>query len=455
MCKEKRKYGLILEMRYAFLIAGVLLFTLAAHAQQDDVHSDDQELEQLPEVREELETPPSTLPDDDVMKPTDHVVRFTPKMARGMARHMAEEMAGSDLPEDQQREFQERLARRMMNVGHQHGQDVAPFFQTMMSQMFTGQGKIPAEAGQEIGRLGEKAAPAIRTFADGLADDARPYVTPEKYQELLAEEEKMRKGADRIQEEMAKWARGELPEGDQLENPFELMEDAMDDDGETPEAPPDDRSEVRQQLDRQVEWSYWQKMPQGWRWFLRNVRRTCDFTDEQNEQARAILRDYERRAEELTTEEWKERMRHNRLLFQSQYHLQDPRTEEITTNDGQMFQVPVQAKNIEPWLFQINLEYQQMTAPLDEMKQAFTREILALVTPEQRERVSAEIRTLAASHGMEPTAAEDIIKFLFTPSGDISVPAPEAPDQDAASAPEAADEPAGDPDTSLEPAPAP
>jgi hypothetical protein len=132
----------------------------------------------------------------------------------------------------------------------------------------------------------------------------------------------------------------------------------------------------------------------------------------------AILRDYEKRAEEIMTPEWKKRIQRNRLLFQSQYHLQQQQAQEVKTDDGQARQmrVPVQPQNIEPWLFQINVEFVNMTAPLDEMKNQFYHEVMNLATPEQREAVAGDLGALASAHGMEQAMVEAVVGFLFQPS---------------------------------------
>ncbi len=409
-------------------IALVLLTGLcppAAQAQEAEVEAEGVELEPSPEVEAELQAQPSESPDEDVMRRTSHVVRFTPKMAKGLAREFVKEQTDRPLDSAESQELEEVMARRMMNVGHRHAEDIAPFFEQMYVEMIKNQGEsVTREGAPRLGALAEKAAPAFRTFADGMAEDMRPFVSDEKYNELLELETNLTRASSELEEEMARWARGEIPEEDDLDHPFEIFEQKMK---QAEEDQVDiQRSKLRKDLDQQSQWNYWQKTPQAWRWFLRSLSRRCEFSDEQDAQGNEILRTYEKQAKEIMTPEWEKRIQRNRLLHRTQYHLVEER-EAAPDEEQPPPAPPTIAQNIQPWLFQLNVEYDQMTAPLDELRDRFRQEVLAIVTQEQRDKLNEELRALGTRHGMEPAMIDEAITMLVPEEA----PTPEIPENDA------------------------
>jgi len=72
----------------------------------------------------------------------------------------------------------------------------------------------------------------------------------------------------------------------------------------------------------------------------------------------------------------------------------------------------LQKESPAPWLFHLDREYNEMAKPVLDMQKAFRRDVLGLVTREQREAVIAELREFADKHGM--TAEEADVRFPTT-----------------------------------------
>lgn len=322
-------------------------------------------------------------PGEEVMRPTAHGIRLTRKMADGLARMTVRNQLAPKVSMDE--EQQERLAQAIADrtwdlkqrYSGQAGRAIEHFYASLMEKEIVGDGGMSPEEAQEFSRTVGPGARIIQEFWEGLLEDARPILDPVQYGELEEEAEKALKMTRRFQEKMARWARGEVKENERIMEGFD--EDNM-------EAEESGKSMEYIRAERSARWNINQLGPDTWRRFLNGAANVFKFDAEQKETGEEILREYSDEAKIVMTPEWKKNLLANRVQ------------ERLGTLCPE--------EPLDPWMFHLEQEYKRMVEPLEELGRNFRWEILSLATPQQRERVVEELRTIGLQHGM---SAEELV----------------------------------------------
>jgi hypothetical protein len=331
----------------------------------------------------------SPAPGEEVMRPTERGLRFTPKMAMGLAQAIA-----SDFPDRSGRdEFARRMERRCWELKEKHGQEAAVaaecFFETLVLQ--EGRGNLPdnnkafylsfdADSAREFSR---KVAPGVKLleeFWQGLLDDARQIGPADKIRDMLRNAEEALEMTRRFEEKMDRWSRGEV-------KPNEGLLDGIDEDDIAAEKA--GKSKEYMQAEREERWQVDTAGPVQWEWFLNQCVKVFDFDDAQKAAGRQVLVTYRKKADAIMTRDWKARALANRVLQHLRW---------LCPNEP-----------LEPWAFRLDQEYKQMKRPIEEMGVSFRREVVALARPQQQERMLAELRKLGSDHGMKPDELDSLL----------------------------------------------
>ncbi|MDM8005605.1 MAG: hypothetical protein QUV05_05570 [Phycisphaerae bacterium] len=359
--------------------------------QTEDITPD--EVTQLDTLNQQ--TPLPQAPGEEMMRPTQHGIRLTPRLARAFAgmwiHETLEKDIGAALSDEQKQKLSETISQKMMRMGHAYGPKVAPFLEFAFENMGAGQRNIKPEKAKEFAEKAKETLPIWRELFGSMTEDCRPYLDEDQLREIERKQRQIEKALDRFDDRMDRWSRGEVKEG---EEPFDELDDDLEDDptegqadGNKPRKPPEVRSAERRAL-----WLTRDLDPGNWAQFLDQVRQTFKLTDEQYARGRELLKDHTARARVIATPEWRQRARRNRALYSmsSTLYKESPA----------------------PWLFHLDQEYDEMVKPVLDIQKAFRLEIMGLVTREQREAVLAELREFAEKHGM--TADEADVRFPTT-----------------------------------------
>ncbi|MCL2330883.1 MAG: hypothetical protein FWC56_06240 [Phycisphaerae bacterium] len=145
-------------------------------------------------------------------------IRFTPAMARGIAKKIASGLKHYELPDDKMDEATEKIARRLMETAHAMDGRAQEFVQRHIEVMgkdaLEGQGNsiIPQEFGKEFADRTLDLLPAIRDFMRNYAQDVRPMLPMKQQLKLGAKIMAFNTGADAFEQTMKKWSSGEITE---------------------------------------------------------------------------------------------------------------------------------------------------------------------------------------------------------------------------------------------------
>jgi hypothetical protein len=133
--------------------------------------------------------------------------------------------------------------------------------------------------------------------------------------------------------------------------------------------------------------------PENWKRFLGGARQRLGLTDEQFAQAQAILDEHREKADAIMIPAWQKRVRENRIMFHAQSQLG--------------------GEQVAPWRYQINVEYAEMAKPVQDLGRSFRRQVMALATEEQRQKMMGDLDEVAERHGMEPNEAHAPAEIMF------------------------------------------
>jgi hypothetical protein len=340
------------------------------------------------------------------MRPTEHGLRFTPKMAQGMAGLFAREIGQQPLA----REMADRIERRAWDLNLRYEAEgtgaVEYFLEFMLKQEV--EGNLPGanrafawsfspESAREFSR---RVRPALRIFDEfwkGLLEDARPLVNDRDYEEMKRHVDEALELTQRFDEKMDRWSRGEIRER-------EGVLDGIDEDLRE-----GSRSREYVVAERNTRWQLVELGPEAWRRYLGQAGRLMEFDGAQKARGEALLSQYEARAKQSLPPGWQARASDNRV-----------RRELLAGCRGEP---------LGPWTWHLDREFRGLTAPVREMGRAFRREVLAIARPEQRAGLLKQFQAVADRLGVQPEELQaGLLPLVSSTSGPADGPAASRPD---------------------------
>lgn len=349
----------------------------AGAAAGQEVDATEEHVEAAPPPPPEPASPP---PGEEVMRPTERGIRFTRKMAEAAGRVVVRnqlEKDGAPLDEDQKERLAQAITERVWDMNLQHAQDAGPaleyFYETILNQEVLNKKNLTPEQAREFSEKVGPGAGLIREFWEGMLEDARPILNDEQYADLEKESREALKMARKFEEKMDRWSRGEIKENEGILDGIDEVDIEAEETG---------KSKEYVQAERRVRWRVNSMGPDDWRRFFNQAVRLFDFDEAQKQVGEKVLADYSAKAKEIMTREWRAKVMANRVQEQLQY------------------QCPKEP--LEPWTFHLEMEYKELVQPVQELGRAFRREIVALASAEQRERLLEDLREVGARHGMSP-----------------------------------------------------
>jgi hypothetical protein len=365
------------------IVSMALLATEGAWAQDaaTDTVQPDQQLS-APDASFAAATP---MPSEEVMRPTDHGLRMTPGLARALSRIFVSQLTeGSPLDPGQKAELNAILARRIMETARTHQelmQQVAEYtLETLMSNDVKNQDFTP-ESSREFGRRVRRMIPLVKDFVEGTLADFEPVLDAKQSEALREMAENAVAELDKIEARMNRWAEGDYkPDEHPFDNYSTDAEPAVRSDGKP-------LNPQMRQAEEKVNFILLTLEPTTWEPFVNSAAKFFKFDEQQKRQAGQILAEYQAKADEVMTPEWKQRVRENRLKqrFRDSLSREQP---------------------VAPWFWHLQYEFDLATKPLGDMGRSLRKEVLALATFEQRRAALSDVRKHATEHGLPIETAD-------------------------------------------------
>ncbi|MBI4578782.1 MAG: hypothetical protein HY718_03715 [Planctomycetes bacterium] len=341
------------------------------------------------------EPPASPPPGEDVMYPTAHGIRFTPKMIDGFAKQMVKHQFAQNWgPDDPARQrLTEAVAQRCEDLHQRYAREgaiaVETFYEAVIRHELLRSKAPPPEVAREYS---EKIGPGVkilREFWDGVLEDARPLVNDEQYDDLKKQAADARKMLDRFEQRMDRWSRGEMKKDEGL---LDDLDEADLDDPDNPEN--QGKSKEYVEAERRVRWKLWSMGPEHWQQFLAQTVHVLGYDAAQKAAGEKLLKEYREKAKPVMTKEWKAKVMANQVRHQLEWM--------------------VPKEPLDPWLYRLDLEYREWTRPIVDMGRSFRRDVIALAAPEQRVKLLDDLRKVGTDHGMKPEELTDLLRFPQT-----------------------------------------
>ncbi len=326
------------------------------------------------------------LDDETLMQPTKLGLRLTPEIARGAARiWVGDELRRRlDLDDRQSERMADLISRRVMETGHRSAEQLQAFAECFLeSAIGVGPGghRWSPEVGQRFADRVEPLIPELRKFFDGLLDDSRPVLDERQMAKFQDQMDKAKGGLDSFEERMGRWRKGEMKEG---EHPFSgPRENPNESDSQDPEkVRREQRERTLRRAERQLDRTLADHGPTAWEQIFNGARDFFKFNEEQVAEGQHVLDDYRERYRELMTDELKERIRRNRMMYSFQSEFRD--------------------QPYGPWFYHLQRDFDEMIQPVSDMGKECIDAIMALVTPEQRRAAMETVQNAVAEHGLPP-----------------------------------------------------
>ncbi|MBN1490052.1 MAG: hypothetical protein JXA69_09055 [Phycisphaerae bacterium] len=229
-------------------------------------------------------------------------LRFTPEIARGMARLITKEMFVNryDMAPERVDDVADRVAHRLMAFAHEHqdqAQEFAEFIGGEMLAYFNapdrkpGRAGIPRSLGTGFGKRMLPIMPSVRKLIAGVREDAQPLLPPKQQVRLMGDMMALGAAMDVFESHMKRWSKGDV---DPYANPFQP--DISDSEpGQTGESPALERAKG------QAQWSVADSKQVSWKQYVTHAKELYALDEAQAATADSILAEAISRAEQIKT----------------------------------------------------------------------------------------------------------------------------------------------------------
>lgn len=315
--------------------------------------------------------------EQDLMRPTQHSLQMTPRLAQAMARYYVADEVETIIPlsEDQQAKLTDALARHVTQLTGTHREPLRDFCERSLELLMERDGHFTPETGREFAKGTDAVLPLAREFLEGLTKDARAILTPDQFKALETKLRRDGRELGQFEGKMRRWASGGAKDNEEIDD-FEPA------DGEPPG--PEERDakvNARMKAERLAHDIMQELGPAVWARFLTRTKHFLNFDEQQSVRADQVLAKYRLQAEAIMTPEWTSHIRENCTRRSLYWQLGD--------------KLPTA-----PLVFRLDREYRQAIAPLFDLGRKFYEEVFALATDAQLATTLAKISEAAAQHGL-------------------------------------------------------
>lgn len=343
-------------------------------------------------INEPMEaTPAPVLPVDkngDVMRPTRHGFRLSPKLAELGARMWVRNEMGQwvDLSERQEAELGQRIARRVMTIAHEHSEQGREFIEFMLERQLANQfrmGSMSLADKQEFGERMTQWLPVLRDLLKEVARDTRPLLNREQWNQAREGLANGFKDLNRLEEKMRRWAEGGALEDEDIADDLQRWRKPGPQAGERDEESTSTSVELRRARRRAQ--TDLRRLERGdWRDFLDHASEYFHFDEQQRVRGWELVTEFRKQAAEIMTPEWCHRLRENRIKYYLRWNLEGFNGQRMT-----------------PWVYRIEREYNEFMAELEVLKAKFKQGVINIAEDDQRKKAAVALVERAKQHGME------------------------------------------------------
>lgn len=360
------------------ILAATLAGLLAANAIAQESNrgvEDDDDVEM-----EERDTGRGAPRDDKTPELPDIGVRFTPQMAQAISKQMTRQMKRRyELDDAQVESIQAIMERQLIKVVARNAEAGRDLIEKMMATMIENDGRFPKETAQEFAKDIKPLLPAIKDFFKESSAEVSKQMTVKQRMKLTGDMAGVTAGFAIFENRMKRWEEGKV--GDNA-NPFFDSADRDPDKVEEP-ADPNENPEygrARRNVERWIEWQV--EIDRNWEQYVTRAIEYYELNEEQANSARAILKECQERAKAIKTDDWRKRLKDNRITQQLSWGLKGD-------------------YGVGPWQNKLESEYERLLKPLKDLDAQFKKRIDALADSNQRAKADGVVRKQLSEKGVK------------------------------------------------------
>lgn len=370
---------------FAWMLVAVLALSGGARAQdtqqpQEPAEAAAEENAQVPVAKNA--TPPTPPPGPEVMRPTEHGLLMPQKMIELIAKQAAGGIGKElKLRPDQTTKFQDLIVNNTIELQSRHGNELATAIEHFIEFSIKTDGQINSDSARELSEKLKPALPAVTDSMDSFMRGARPLLDDSQFKEFNGMMEEGRGKVKQLEQRLDSWSKGEATKGNLFQQLFadeEATNKSKTKEKEATSQPA--KSETMQKAESRYDRAMNEIGPQAWEMFLYSCHSVFGFNQEQLMKGQEILKKYRKKAKEIRTLEWIQRVRDNRVKTHAKKLVED--------------------ESIEPWIYHLDREYEELVKPIKDLGRAYHREIVGMATDEQRAKVLAQLQKFGTEHGM-------------------------------------------------------
>ncbi len=328
---------------------------------------------------------PAQAPDAPPAAENETFVRFTPDMARGLARRYTHQvlMRRYELEEQKADELTEPIARRIMAMAHAYDRQGGEFVEYVMTQAIQSE----AEGRQAAGLTPDMAKgiaqrllpmlPAVRDLVRDVGNDIRPRLPLKQQLKLMGDMAMAGTAINAFEQNLHRWENGEV---DPFGNPFQPAE--------APQRESDGTSREFKRAQKMANDSL-ESAWAGWKKYVEDAKTLYDFDASQAGTADSLLREYTERAATLAKDpQYREHVYRNRLWWAIMMNTR------MSQGNPLWFRLEDQLPELQDGVTQLELELKRR---IDEI-------------PTAAQRDAADRKIARALSGQEPSGTAEAVR---------------------------------------------
>ncbi len=318
--------------------------------------------------------------DADSSKPTDVGIRLTPRIAEAMGKRFTREMtARYGLDDEQAKAIEGVFARRIMTFANRNAERGRDMIELMTAAMIENDGRFDAETARRFATMSKPLIPELKGFFTDLGRDLGQEMTVTQRLKLTADMTAAAAGVTVFETRMNRWSEGKV--GDNA-NPFF---DPADNDPSRAEPLPEDPNEhpdhrrARMDAERWMDWQL--RVEEDWEEYVQNAVEYYHLNDKQKTSAQAILKECRDRLSSIRTTQWKDAVKNNRIARSLVRRSGDDTARR-------------------PWMFALDMEYERLRRPLEQLDEELKKRIDDLPDSSQRAAAREAMRKYLEERGL-------------------------------------------------------
>ena len=320
--------------------------------------------------------------ENDILKPTEIGIRFTPEIAGAISRKFVNEMKPRyGLTEMQTDEIQQTMQRQFMRFARNNSELGRDMIELMIATTLENDGMFPKAEAKQFGKMATQFSGKLKEFFTQSGAEIGQKMTVKQRLQFTGDVGLAAAGLMTFENRMKRWEEGKVGE---TASPFLDAPGDNEDAKSEPEPRDPNETDAHRKVRKRVEqWNKWSlDCDEQWPKYLDQAAKYYSFTDPQMTAGKAILKECRDRAKPIKTPSWRSSITELKIAQQLSYGAGQP------VSEG-------------PWIRSLDEAIKRSMQPMDDLENEFKRRIEGLPDSTQRALARENVRKALADKGVK------------------------------------------------------